>query len=163
MSYFVTPTVQILDITERSGGLFDFNATLPLMAIQFVILSIILTFIFYKPIYKITNEREIYINRNLTQASEKLLKSEELYKQYEDQIKTARIKAQDILAQSEKSVKDVLALEIKEARLKASEEIEQTTKKLEDAKAIALNQLEAQVEELSNLIKTKLIGKDIFI
>jgi hypothetical protein len=30
----------VLAMTEASGGLFDFNATLPLMAIQFILLTL---------------------------------------------------------------------------------------------------------------------------
>jgi hypothetical protein len=33
MSSFFIPATQVLAITEGAGGLFDFNATLPLMAI----------------------------------------------------------------------------------------------------------------------------------
>ena len=76
------PTTQMLAMTEGAGGLFDFNATLPLMAIQFVLLMVVLTFIFYKPVSKVLDDRENYISGNLTQASEKLIKADELYKQY---------------------------------------------------------------------------------
>jgi F-type H+-transporting ATPase subunit b len=50
MSSFLMPATQMLAITEGAGGLFDFNATLPLTAIQFVLLTVALTFVFYKPV-----------------------------------------------------------------------------------------------------------------
>ena len=50
------------------------------MAIQFVLLTVVLTFVFYKPVAKVIDERETYINDNLTAASEKLIKADELYK-----------------------------------------------------------------------------------
>ena len=103
------PTTQMLAMTEGAGGLFDFNATLPLMAIQFVLLTTVLTFVFYKPVSKVIDERETYINGNLTQASEKLIKADELYKEYDEQLKTARVNAQSVIAQSEKEAKDVVA------------------------------------------------------
>ena len=80
MNTFFTPTTQMLAMTEGAGGLFDFNATLPLMAIQFVLLTVVLTFVFYKPVSKVLDERESYINGNLTQASEKLTKADDLYR-----------------------------------------------------------------------------------
>ena len=95
------PATTMLAITEGAGGLFDFNATLPLMAIQFVLLTVVLTFIFYKPVSKVIDDREVYISGNLTQASDKLLKADELYKQYEEQLKSAKANAQTIVAQSE--------------------------------------------------------------
>ena len=33
-------------MAEGAGGLFDFNATLPLMALQIILLSVVLTFVF---------------------------------------------------------------------------------------------------------------------
>ena len=157
------PATQMLAMTEGAGGLFDFNATLPLMAIQFILLSVVLTFVFYKPVSKVIDDREAYINGNLTTASEKLIKADELYSQYDEQLKTARVSAQAIIAQSEKEAKDVVAAEINEARKDASKLIERTNKELEDQKTLALEQLESQVDDLSQLIKEKLLGKEVVL
>lgn len=154
---------KMLAMTEGAGGLFDFNATLPLMAIQFILLTVVLTFIFYKPVAKVIDEREAYINGNLTTASEKLIKADELYKEYDEQLKTARVSAQAIIAKSEKEAKDVVALEIDQARQDATKLIEQTNKELEAQKSLALQQLETQVDELSQLIKEKLLGKEVVL
>ena len=154
---------QLLAMTEGAGGLFDFNATLPLMAIQFVLLMVVLTFIFYKPVSKVLDDRELYISGNLTQASEKLIKADELYKQYDEQLKTAKVNAQATIAQAEKEAKDSVALEIGQARTDAAKLIERTNKDLEAQKSIALAQLETQVDDLSQLIKEKLLGKEVVL
>jgi F-type H+-transporting ATPase subunit b len=150
-------------MTEGAGGLFDFNATLPLMAIQFVLLMVVLTFIFYKPVSKVLEDREEYISGNLTQASDKLIKADELYSQYDEQLKTAKVNAQAIIAKAEKEAKDSVALEIGEARADAAKLIERTNKELEAQKSTALAQLETQVDELSQLIKEKLLGKEVVL
>jgi len=133
------------------------------MAIQFILLSVVLTFVFYKPVSKVIDDREEYINGNLTTASEKLIKADELYSQYDEQLKTARVSAQAIIAQSEKEAKDVVAAEINEARKDASKLIERTNRELEDQKTLALEQLESQVDDLSQLIKEKLLGKEVVL
>ena len=163
MSILLMPATQMLAMTEGAGGLFDFNATLPLMAIQFILLSVVLTFVFYKPVSKVIDDREEYINGNLTTASEKLIKADELYSQYDEQLKTARVSAQAIIAQSEKEAKDVVAAEINEARKDASKLIERTNRELEDQKTLALEQLESQVDDLRHLIKEKLLGKEVVL
>ena len=163
MTTLFTLATQLLAMTEGAGGLFDFNATLPLMAIQFVLLTVALTFIFYKPVSKVLDDRELYISGNLTQASEKLIKADELYSQYDEQLKTARVNAQSVIAKSEKEAKDVVAVEINEARQDAAKLIERTNKELESQKTIALEQLETQVDELSQLIKEKLLGKEVVL
>jgi F-type H+-transporting ATPase subunit b len=163
MNYFFMPATQLMSAAEGAGGLFDFNATLPLMAIQFVLLTVALTFVFYKPVSKVLDERETYISGNLTQASEKLLTADELYKQYDEQLKTARVNAQSIVSQSEKEAKDIVADEIAQARTDAAKLIEQTNKELEAQKSLALEKLETQVDELSQLIKEKLLGKEVVL
>jgi F-type H+-transporting ATPase subunit b len=163
MNILFMPAAHMLAMTEGAGGLFDFNGTLPLMAIQFILLTVVLTFIFYKPVAKVIDERETYINDNLTTASEKLIKADELYKAYDEQLKEARVSAQSVIAKSEKEAKDIVALEINQARLDATKLIEQTNKELEAQKSLALEQLEKQVDELSQLIKEKLLGKEVIL
>ena len=163
MNTFLMPATTMLAMTEGAGGLFDFNATLPLMAIQFVLLMVVLTFIFYKPVSKVLEDREEYISGNLTQASDKLIKADELYSQYDEQLKTAKVNAQAIIAKAEKEAKDSVALEIGEARADAAKLIERTNKELEAQKSTALAQLETQVDELSQLIKEKLLGKEVVL
>jgi F-type H+-transporting ATPase subunit b len=130
MDIFLMLATKLLAVTEGAGGLFDFNATLPLMAIQFVLLMVVLTFIFYKPVSKVLEDREEYISGNLTQASDKLIKADELYSQYDEQLKTAKVNAQAIIAKAEKEAKDSVALEIGEARADAAKLIERTNKEL---------------------------------
>jgi len=163
MNTFFMLATQLMAMNEGEGGLFDFNATLPLMAIQFVLLMVVLTFIFYKPVSKVIDDRELFINGNLTQASEKLVKADELYKQYDDQLKAAKGDAQATIAQAEKEAKDAVALEITQARTDAAKLIEQTNTEIEAQKSLALEKLETQVDELSQLIKEKLLGKEVVL
>ena len=157
------PVAQMLAMSEGAGGLFDFNATLPLMALQFILLTTVLTFLFYKPVAKVLEDREAYISGNLADASEKLIKADELYKQYDEQLKTARVNAQSVVANSEKEAKEIVASEISAARADAVKLIDQTNKELEAQKSIALQKLETQVDEISQLIKEKLLGKEVVL
>jgi len=159
MNIFSMPLARMLALAEGAGGLFDFNATLPLMALQFILLTVALTFIFYKPVAKVLEDRETFISTNLAQASEKLVKADELFTQYEEQLKEARSDAQSVIAESEKEAKEIVAQEISQARKDATNLIEQTNKEIEAQKTLALQQLETQVDALSDLIKEKLLGK----
>lgn len=163
MNYFFTPAIQLGGAIEGAGGLFDFNATLPLMAIQFVLLTVALTFLFYKPVSKVLDDRESYISGNLSQASEKLMTADDLYKQYDEQLKSARASAQSVVGQAEKEAKESVALEITKSRSDAAKLIDQTNRELEAQKSLALEKLETQVDELSQLIKEKLLGKEVVL
>ena len=52
-----------------AGGLFDFGATLPLLALQFVILTVVLNGLLYDPLLNTINDRNDYIVNNLSEAS----------------------------------------------------------------------------------------------
>jgi F-type H+-transporting ATPase subunit b len=157
------PTTNMLAMAEGAGGLFDFNATLPLMAIQFILLTVALTFVFYKPVAKVLDDREMYITTNLTSASEKLITADSLYQEYEEQLKSARVNAQSVIAKSEKEAKDAVAIEIEQARADAGRLLDQTTKELEAQKSLAIEKLETQVDEISQLIKEKLLGEEVVL
>jgi F-type H+-transporting ATPase subunit b len=58
------------------GGLFDFDATLPLMAAQVVLLTFILNALFFKPVGRVVEEREDYVLTSQSDAKQKLAEVE---------------------------------------------------------------------------------------
>lgn len=160
MNIFSMPLNQMLALSEGEGGLFDFNATLPLMAIQFILLTTVLTFIFYKPIGNLLEEREAYINNNLSEASAKLVQADALCKQYEEQLKAAKVDAQSLIGEAETEAKKLVAVELGQARKDAAKLIDQVNIELDAQKDIALMQLESRIDDLSQLIKEKLLGTE---
>jgi len=76
------------------GGLFDFDATLPLMAVQVVALTFILNALFFKPVGKVVEEREGYVTNSRSQAKEKLAEVQKLEEDLKNQLKAARQAAQ---------------------------------------------------------------------
>ena len=97
---------------EGPGGLFDINATLPLVAIQFILLMVLLNVILYSPLLTIIEERKDYVLSNLAEASEKLAQAKELTTQYEQDIENAEKEAQLAIANSQKKHKEILDLEL---------------------------------------------------
>jgi F-type H+-transporting ATPase subunit b len=147
--------------TESKGGLFDFNATLPIMAFQIILLMLILNFIFYKPIGKIIDERDELIRSKLTQASEMLIKAENITKQYELELSHERKEAQTIIASSQKGAQEIVAMEIRQAQKDTEQLVYEATGQLNSQKEKALKALEGQVSTLSEQIKNKLISKQL--
>nr|QCI07398.1 ATP synthase CF0 subunit II [Leiomenia cribrosa] len=144
--------------TEVEGGLFDFNATLPLMALQFLALTVLLNIIFYKPVSNILDERDEYIRNSLTTASASLLKANELTKKYEHELAESRKKAQNIIKVSQQEAQQIVAVKVKEAQKDTETLISEALNKLNVQKEHALKALENQVDVLSEQIKIKLLG-----
>ena len=143
---------------EAEGGLFDFNATLPLMALQFLALTVALNFLFYKPVTAVLDEREEYIRNSLTTASAALLKANELTKEYEQELAESRKQAQDIIKHSQQEAQQIVSVKIKEAQQEAEKLVAEASAQLNVQKELALKTLEDQVDTLSDQIKFKLLG-----
>jgi F-type H+-transporting ATPase subunit b len=144
--------------TESKGGLFDFNATLPVMALQILLLMVVLNAIFYKPVAKVLDERDEYIRTNLTKASEMLSKAEAITKKYEQDLSRERKESQIIISSAQKEAQDIVAMEIKQAQKDTEQLVTEATTQLNSQKEKALKALEEQVATLSEQIKTKLLS-----
>jgi F-type H+-transporting ATPase subunit b len=121
------------------GGLFDINATLPLVAIQFVLLTIILNIILYNPLLTIIEERKEYILTNLSKASEILAEANKLTEQYEQELTNVRKEAQLEITNSQKIHKEILETELKVSQKYIDNLLDTITKDLLNKKDIALN------------------------
>nr|YP_009295992.1 ATP synthase CFO B' chain subunit II [Schizymenia dubyi]AOM64927.1 ATP synthase CFO B' chain subunit II [Schizymenia dubyi] len=144
--------------TEVQGGLFDFNATLPLMALQFLALTTVLNFLFYKPVSYVLDERDEYIRNSLTTASASLLKANELTKKYEQELAESRKRAQSIIKKSQQEAQEIVSIKIREAQIDAEKLVTEAYCQLNTQKEQALKTLETQVDTLSDQIKLKLLG-----
>lgn len=146
---------------ESEGGLFDFNATLPVMAIQILLLTLGLNIIFYRPIGKVLDERDEVIRNQLTEASEMLMKAENITKQYELDLSQERREAQSIIASAQKGAQEIVAMEIKQAQKDTEQLVSEATAQLNSQKEKAVKALEEQINVLSEQIKNKLISKQL--
>jgi len=138
------------------GGLFDFNITLPLVAIQFVILMFILNIILYNPLLTIIDERNNYILTNLGKASELLAEANTLTTQYETELTKVRKEAQLEITNSQKVYKEILDLEINTYQKYLDNLLNTITADFEDKRTSALNNLEDSVQSLCDNINVRL-------
>jgi F-type H+-transporting ATPase subunit b len=138
------------------GGLFDINATLPLVLIQFVLLVVVLNIILYTPLLKIIEERKEYILTNLGKASEILAEANKLTKQYEQELANVRKEAQLEIANAQKIHKEILEIELKISQKYIDNLLDSIQKDLLAKKEIALNSLDDIVKSLSADIETRL-------
>lgn len=150
-------SVIIIIGAESEGGLFDFNATLPLMAVQIVVLSLLLNFIFYKPLTDTILERRSFVEKSLKDAKEFLSKAEKLSKDYEEKVASSRKEAQLLVSNAEKEAGEVVSVEVLIAQQDAQRIVKETAQELEKQKMQAITILEGQVDSFANDIKNKLI------
>ena len=138
------------------GGLFDFDATLPLVAIQFLLLMVILNIILYNPLLTIIDERKEYILTNLSKASETLAEANKLTMKYEQELDSVRKEAQLEITNSQKIHKEILEVELNISQKYIDNLLDTITKDLFAKKSIALNSLDEVVQLLCENIETRL-------
>ena len=148
----------LISSSEINGpdGLFDFNATLPLVAIQFILLMLILNTILYSPLLAVIEERKEYILGNLAKASEILAQANELTTQYEQELSNVRKEAQLEITNSQKIHKEILEIELNISQKYIDNLLDTITKDLQDKRNTALNSLDTIVQSLSVEIEGRL-------
>ena len=150
------PTLFLFGASE--GGLFDFDATLPLMAVQVVLLTFILNALFFKPVGKVVEEREGYVTTSRAEAKEKLSQVEKLEADLKSQLKQARKAAQKVISEAEADsdnlYKEALAL----ATAEANTSRENARREIDAQRDSALNQLKKEADQLGELIVSRLLG-----
>ena len=138
------------------GGLFDIDATLPLVAIQFVLLMVLLNIILYNPLLTIMEERKEYILTNLGKASEILAEANKLTTQYEQELDSVRKEAQLEITNSQKIHKEILEVELNISQKYIDNLLDTITKDLLAKRDTALNSLDEIVQSLCVNIETRL-------
>lgn len=154
MSYLSTV---LIASAEGEGGLFDFNATLPLVALQFVVLMFALNVIFYAPIMKILDDRDVYIRNTLKEASDILLKADDMSTKYEQKLVDARKQSQVLISKTEEDTKVLVDKEIALTQKDINDLINTGTRELNIQKDLSLKTLQEQVDTLSEQIKAKIL------
>ena len=138
------------------GGLFDFNLTLPLVILQFVLLTVILNVILYNPLLTIIEERKEYILTNLGKASELLSEANKLTAQYEQELTNVRKEAQLEITNSQKIHSEILEVELNISQKYIDNLLDTIQKDLLAKKNIALNSLDEIVQSLCADIEARL-------
>jgi F-type H+-transporting ATPase subunit b len=138
------------------GGLFDFDATLPLVAIQFILLMVVLNIVFFNPLLITIRERNEFILNNLAKASEVLTKANVLTTQYEQELTRIRKEAQLEITNSQKIHQEILDIELNISQKYIDNLLRNIIADLNSKKNIALNSLDNIVKSLCLEIENKL-------
>nr|YP_011005664.1 ATP synthase CF0, subunit B' [Cutleria multifida]WAM62668.1 ATP synthase CF0, subunit B' [Cutleria multifida] len=143
--------------TEKTGGLFDFDGTLPTIALQFILFMFLLNFILYNPLLDTIEERNVYIKKSLDEATSILTKSNQLNLKYEKKASKARKAAKLDLLTYQKLYKEILDEKMKSSQLFIDKFLIETTTNFESNKDEILNSFDNEIDSLSSQIMTKIL------
>ena len=140
------------------GGLFDLDATLPLMAVQVVLLTFLLNSLFFRPVGKVVEDREGYISTSRADAKQKLAQVQRLEADLSEQLRGARQAAQTAIVEAEQEVDRLYREALATAEAEANRTREQARREIEAQRESAQSQLMAQVDQLSTQIIQRLLA-----
>lgn len=148
--------ILIVLTAEERGGLFDFGATLPLIAVQFLLLMVILNLILYTPLLTLINKRNEYIVSNLAKASEILVEANKLTAEYEEELAKTKKQAQLELLKSQNNQKEQFNKELTAVQKSVEILVQEILENFETKKRQILITLENDVTSLSSAIYQEL-------
>ena len=146
----------LLGATE--GGLFDLDATLPLMAVQVVLLTFILNTLFFRPVGRVVEDREGYINTSRAEAKQKLAQAQRLEADLKEQLKEARVASQKLIQEAEQDADKLYRQALAVATAEAIASREQARREIDTQRESALTQLRADADKLGDLIGDRLLA-----
>jgi F-type H+-transporting ATPase subunit b len=132
----------ILAFSEGAGGLFDFNSTLPLMAIQFIFLIVMLTYIFYMPLQTLLEKRSQSIDNLFAGAFDNLIDEEFILSEYNKKLYETVNTCAIILDDTYRMNKAVQYSMIKNYRYDMETLIRKTSEEFQAGKILLLQELE---------------------
>jgi F-type H+-transporting ATPase subunit b len=144
-----------------AGGLFDFDATLPFLMVQFVLLTFVLNIILYTPLLTAINSRNEYIVKTLSEARYLLAQADKVTENYTQNIQTTQAKAKNNLATSEKLYKQIWEVELETIQTQCDAYIKKYMDYLEDEKEKAFSNLEENIDALGLAILRKLFSTPV--
>ena len=154
----MTSWLLLAEAGAPEGGLFDLDATLPLMALQVVILTFILNALFFRPVGRAVEEREGFITTSRAEAKQKLAQAERLEADLRDQLRDARQQSQKLIVEAEQEsdrlYREALAL----AQSEANASREQARREIDAQRSEALGRIRGDADQLAGLIVDRLLA-----
>ena len=139
----------------------EFNATLIISAISFIIFVIVMNQIMYKPVLAVMQKRQEYIDNNRLAAEEHEKQANRLLDEKDKKICEAHKKSRDIVAAKTESIKNEKAKVLDNAKIEMSAMLDGQKKELYNEKNNIYLSFRDNVADIANNITTKLIGEGV--
>ncbi|KAG6547495.1 hypothetical protein Mapa_010943 [Marchantia paleacea] len=142
---------------EEKGKIFDFNLTLPIIAIEFLTLMVALDNIWFKPVAAVMDKRDEEIRNKLLGVRDNSGEIKKLQQEAEAIIKAARAETTNALNNTKRETAAALEVKLQESKARIESELAEALANLEEQKEETLKGLDKQVSALSDEIISKVM------
>ena len=151
--------VASLPAPAHAGGMFDFGLTLPFVAGSFLLLMFVLNALFYAPVSEEMEERNAKLLQTLSEATDMLAEADEMQVTYTADIKEAREKAAQELADARAKTEAAIEKEMSDKAAAREKKAAEFRLKVQDSMKEAIKNAESKIEERKkDFVKQTLSG-----
>ena len=141
----------------------EFNGTVIVLAISFVIFVILENFIFYRPLKKVLTERENYIKENEDTADKSFSAAKVLVEEKEQKLSEARAKSSKIISDTGQKTQEKYDIAVKEAKLNSNNAINEEKNRLDEEKSKVQEELKSEIGAYASGIISKILKKEVAV
>lgn len=141
----------------EKAALFDFNATLPAIAIEFLLLMVALDKLYFTPVGKFMDERDAAIRAQLGDVKDTSAEVKQLEEQAVAVMKAARAEISAALNKMKNETSVELDKKLAEGRKRVEAELAEALNNLDKQKAETIKALDSQIAALSDEIVRKVL------
>lgn len=136
----------------------EFNATFLVSAISFILFTMIMNKIFYKPLENAMYEREEFINNTLSQAKYSSDKADAILKDKDEKLKKTSAESKKFLTEKITEANKYANEVINQAKSKSKLDIDNAKSDL-SVKSDELNkEIQPEIKNLASIISSKILG-----
>lgn len=139
----------------------DLNMTMLAQVLNFLILVVILTKVAYKPLMKALKERQDKIAHSIASAEKDEMKAKQVLTEYQQQLASARIQAQEIVDKAIKLAAEEREVCVAETKAEINRMKKAAQEDIQRERELAVAQLKGEVVALSMAAAAKIIGSSI--
>ena len=141
----------------------EFNATFLVSAISFIIFTIVMNIIFYKPIGKVISERQKFLDETKNDALQSSNKADAILKDRDERLSKSVLDAKKLVADKVNTANENSRAKTSEAKQKSIEEITSAKSNLQTEAQQYKEELKNKVKDLAEVISSKVLGMDVKI
>ncbi len=138
----------------------EFNATFLVSAISFILFTLIMNKIFYKPLEKVMAERQKFIDDAKADALNSSTKADAILKDRENRLNKSAADSKKLVADKINEANENSKAAAAKAKQKSREEIASAKSHLHDEALETTEGLKSRVKDLAEVISSKVLGME---
>ena len=136
----------------------EFNATFLISAISFILFSLIMNKIFYKPLERVMDERQKFIDDTKSDAEKSNLKAQAIINDREERLTKSAADSKKLVADKINEANENSKTVTSNAKQKSQEEIASAKSALKNEAQQTTEELKFKVKDLAEVISSKILG-----